>query len=94
MMAYSNTQLAFIIRVFDKILAWTKLAQAKLWVMRQCIKFFNCSNLALNSNFIIFHPVLHEQYWPMFFTVAPMWSKSYHTSGPKPEHLPALFGAS
>ena len=67
-----------------RILAWTKLAQAKLWVSH-CI--FNRSNHVYNSNFIVF---LSANIWhcmnnigPSHFTVAPMWPKSYHTTGPK-----------
>ena len=67
-----------------RILAWTKLAQAKLW-LSHCI--FNCSNHVYNSNFIVFScaNIQHcmNNISPSHFTVAPMWPKSYHTTGPK-----------
>ena len=75
-----------------RFLAWTKLAQAKLWVSQF---IFNCSNHVKNSNFIVFkcqHPVLHEQYWPMLFYCCANVTKvlSYYWAK---EHLPAPFGA-
>ena len=73
-----------------RFLAWTKLAQAKLWVSH-CI--FNYSNHAYNSTFIVFlsaniqHCV--NNIGPCYFTVnvGPMWPKSYRTIGPKSTFL-------
>ena len=63
------------------------MAQAKLWVSHY---IFNCSNYVYNSNFIVFLSanILHcmNNIGPSYFTVAPMWPKSYHITGPK-RHL-------
>ena len=69
-------------------IAWTKLAQAKLWVSH-CI--CNCSNHVYNGTFIVFLSanIQHciNNIGPCYFTVAPMWPKSYCTIGPKSTFL-------
>ena len=75
-------------RFLIRFLAWTKLAQAKLWVSH-CI--FNYSNHVYNSTFIVFLStnIQHciTNIGPCYFTVAPMWPKSYRTIGPKSTFL-------
>ena len=78
-------------RFLIRFLAWTKLAQAKLWV-RYCI--FNCSNHVYNSTFIVIHVFLSvniphciNNIGPCYSTVVPMWPKSDRTIGPKSTFL-------
>ena len=65
-----------ICRVFDKILAWTYLVQAKLWVSH---RFLTAPTIFQNSNFIasIALTILAH----VILTIVTMWPKSYHTTG-------------
>ena len=75
-------------RFLIRFLAWTKLAQAKLWVSH-CI--FNYSNHVYNSTFIVFLSanIQHciNNIGLCYFTVAPIWPKSYRAIGPKSTFL-------
>ena len=63
-----------------KILAWIKLAQAKLWVS-QCI--CHCSNHVYNRNFIVFLSAIIQHCMnnigPSHFTAVLMWPKRHRT---------------
>ena len=75
-------------RFLIRFTAWTKLAQAKVWVSH-CI--FNYSHHVYNSTFFVFSSanIQHciNNIGPRYFTVAPMWPKSYRTIGPKSTFL-------
>ena len=75
-------------RFLIRFTAWTKLAQAKLWVSH-CI--FNYSHHVYNSTFFVFSSanIQHciNNIGLCYFTVAPMWPKSYRTIGPKSTFL-------
>ena len=75
-------------RVLIRFLAWTKLAQVKLWVSH-CI--FNYSNHVYYSTSFVFLSanIQHciNNIGPCYLTVAPMWPKSYRTIGPKSTFL-------
>ena len=58
-------------------------------MVSHCI--FNCSNHVYNSTFFVFLSanIQHciNNIGPCYFTVAPMWPKSYRTIGPKSTFL-------
>ena len=75
-------------RFLIRFLAWTKFAQAKLWVSH-CIS--NYFNQVYNSTVFVFLSanIQHciNNIGPCYFTVGSMWPKSYHTIGPKSTFL-------